>query len=103
MLGGLVIFGVLSDRYLKKIVRSGKQIRPEDRLPFTAPSAIAAPVGLLIYGWSAQYHVFCAYDVSAKSAHSLLIIFTGFVPIFGTAFIGLSSIAATVSHPIKVL
>jgi multidrug resistance protein len=31
--------------------------RPEFRVPMMIPGAVMTPVGLLIYGWSAQYHV----------------------------------------------
>lgn len=31
--------------------------RPEFRVPMMVPGAVMTPVGLLIYGWSAQYHV----------------------------------------------
>ncbi|KAH8912356.1 MFS general substrate transporter [Coniochaeta sp. PMI_546] len=31
--------------------------RPEFRVPMMVPGAVLMPVGLLIYGWSAQYHV----------------------------------------------
>ncbi|OIW31942.1 MFS general substrate transporter [Coniochaeta ligniaria NRRL 30616] len=31
--------------------------RPEFRVPMMVPGAVMMPVGLLIYGWSAQYHV----------------------------------------------
>lgn len=49
----------LQDRiyaYLKR--REGVTIgRPEFRVPMMVPGAMMTPVGLLIYGWSAQYHV----------------------------------------------
>jgi len=69
MFSGTVIVGATSDRLLKKKAAGG-EMKPEYRLPFMIPGAFAIPMGLFIYGWTAQYHVFW------------------FVPIFGTAFVG---------------
>lgn len=56
---GLAFVGTYSDRFIKKVEASGKQIRPEDRLPFlvTIPSALSLPIGLIIYGWTTDKHV----------------------------------------------
>jgi MFS family permease len=60
-LGSLVgaqLGGPLMDRYYRR--RSARQADgialPEDRIPLTVPGGIIAPLGLLIYGWVAQYH-----------------------------------------------
>lgn len=58
MMLGLFAFGSLSDALLKKLKASGMEMRPEDRLPLLLPGYIAMPIGLLIYGWTAQYKVF---------------------------------------------
>ncbi|KAJ9162287.1 MFS general substrate transporter [Coniochaeta hoffmannii] len=49
----------LQDRiYARMKRRAGVAVgRPEFRVPMMVPGAIMTPVGLLVYGWSAQYHV----------------------------------------------
>jgi MFS family permease len=74
MLFGLVIFGALSDRILKAKAAQGEK-KPEYRLPPMIPAAFLVPVGLFIYGWTAEKHVHW------------------FVPIFGTSFVGFGVIA----------
>jgi len=81
MFGGLFIFGLLQNIIVKKYAKSGKEFPPESRLPLMIPGALCVPVGLFIYGWTAQYHVFW------------------FVPIFGTAFVGIGLIATFVRSP----
>ncbi|KAF2642488.1 MFS general substrate transporter [Massarina eburnea CBS 473.64] len=58
-LAGLLYVGVFSDRALKKRASTGKAVTPEDRLPLviTLPGALTFPVGLFIYGWTAQKHI----------------------------------------------
>ncbi|KIW27664.1 uncharacterized protein PV07_07387 [Cladophialophora immunda] len=53
---GLLIFGAYSDKLLKKLAKNG-EMKPEYRLPLLWPGAVAVPVGLFLYGWSAQYKV----------------------------------------------
>ncbi|KAE9987066.1 hypothetical protein EG328_003848 [Venturia inaequalis] len=68
---GLIISGSTSDKLVIKLTaRNGGQQKPEYRLPLMAPAASTIPIGLFIYGWSAQY-----------SIHWI-------VPIIGTAFVG---------------
>ncbi|RMZ92466.1 hypothetical protein DV736_g276, partial [Chaetothyriales sp. CBS 134916] len=71
---GLIGFGLVSDSMLKKAAANGGEMKPEYRLDPLMIGAITMPVGLLIYGWTAEYHV-----------HWI-------VPIIGTALIGLSMI-----------
>jgi MFS family permease len=73
---GLFYVGSFSDRTLKKRAAAGKKITPEDRLPLiiTLPGSLTFPIGLFIYGWSAQVH-----------AHWI-------VPQIGTAITGFGSI-----------
>lgn len=73
---GLVYVGILSDRTLKQRAAAGRTITPEDRLPFilTIPGSLAFPLGLLIYGWSAEAHIHWT------------------VPLLGTAITGFGSI-----------
>jgi hypothetical protein len=56
---GLFYVGNLSDKTLKARAAMGKTITPEDRLPFiiAIPGSLTFPIGLIIYGWTAQAHV----------------------------------------------
>ncbi|KAF2456728.1 membrane transporter [Lineolata rhizophorae] len=69
---GLTILGPGSDKILRKHKEAGREMKPEHRMPLilTVPAAIAMPVGLFIYGFTAYYHT-----------HWI-------VPILGTAVIG---------------
>ncbi|KAM3464017.1 hypothetical protein MY5147_003340 [Beauveria neobassiana] len=46
------IYAALKRRY----VPDGGPGRPEFRVPLMVPGAVLVPVGLLIYGWTAEYH-----------------------------------------------
>ncbi|KAH8769490.1 major facilitator superfamily domain-containing protein [Hyaloscypha finlandica] len=74
MLLGLFIFGAVSKISAKKLAGAGG-ITPESRLPLMIPGAFCVPIGLFIYGWTVQYHVFW------------------FVPIFGSALVGIGLIS----------
>ncbi|KAJ5179087.1 MFS general substrate transporter [Penicillium capsulatum] len=69
---GMVVFGLYSDRIYTKLSEKHKGAKPEYRLPPLLPSALAMPIGLIIYGWTAQYRL-----------HWIL-------PIIGTGFCGFS-------------
>ncbi|KAH8595870.1 major facilitator superfamily domain-containing protein [Bisporella sp. PMI_857] len=73
---GLLYVGYFSDRTIKKRAAAGKLITPEDRLPLliTLPGSLAFPIGLFVYGWSAEEH-----------AHWI-------IPQIGTAITGFGSI-----------
>lgn len=72
---GLFLFGIFSDRVLIRLTKkNGGESKPEYRLPLMLPGGAMVPVGLLIYGWSAQYRVHW------------------FVPIIGTFLIGFGMI-----------
>ena len=75
MFVGLTLFGFLSDRILKAKAGSG-EMKPEYRLPLLFPGALAIPIGLFLYGWTAQYRVFWI------------------APIIGTSFVGLGLIGS---------
>ena len=79
MFVGLFLTGYFSDRIVKGLAARQGEMKPEFRLPLMIPAAFAVPVGLFIYGWSADRHVHW------------------FVPIFGTAFVGLGLIGTFVS------
>jgi MFS family permease len=83
---GLAYFAVASDRMLKRrtaeadaaATAAGEQsggMKPEYRLPPLMPGAVLIPAGLLLYGWTAKYHV-----------HYI-------VPIMSTALIGIGNLA----------
>ena len=74
MLGGLLIFGIVSDKILKAKSAKG-EMKPEYRLPPMIPGAWAIPIGLFIYGWTAE-----------KQTHWI-------APIVGTSLIGLGLLA----------
>ncbi|KAL4893401.1 MFS general substrate transporter [Aspergillus ambiguus] len=69
---GVLMFGRYSDRIYTILTEKHGEAKPEYRLIPLIPSAIAMPIGLLLYGWSAQYDV-----------HYM-------VPIIGTGFTGFS-------------
>jgi MFS family permease len=74
---GLGLVGGLSDRLIQAKKAAGGEIRPEDRLPLiiTIPSATLLPVGLIMYGWTAD-----------KAVHWI-------APMIGTGLIGFGMIA----------
>ncbi|CBF87203.1 hypothetical protein AN2613.2 [Aspergillus nidulans FGSC A4] len=76
---GLLILGLVSDAIVKRAAQGG-EMKPEYRLPPTIFGGSMIPIGLLIYGWTAEYRVFW------------------FVPVMGTFFIGLGMI--TVFTPV---
>ncbi|KAK8013883.1 major facilitator superfamily transporter [Apiospora arundinis] len=57
-LTGLAYIANFSDRSVKSCAAEGKPAMPEARLPLliTVPGALTFPLGLFIYGWSAQVH-----------------------------------------------
>lgn len=56
-LAGLVWVGNFSDGSLEKRAAAGLKPTPEDRFPplITIPGTLAFPLGLFIYGWTAEY------------------------------------------------
>ena len=73
MVGGILAYGSLADR-MTLSAAAGSDLKPEHRLPPILPGAACIPVGLLIYGWTAEKEVFWL------------------VPILSTVFIGLGLI-----------
>ncbi|KAK7414755.1 hypothetical protein QQX98_006439 [Neonectria punicea] len=74
---GLAIAGATSDslsRHLTK--KNGGEPKPEYRLPVMVIASFTVPLGLFMYGWTAE-----------KNTHSIL-------PIIGTAFLGLGMLCA---------
>ncbi|KAI5360105.1 Putative major facilitator superfamily, MFS transporter superfamily [Septoria linicola] len=71
---GLYTIGALSDRLVMHYSK-GTEWKPEYRLLPLLPGSLIVPIGLLWYGWSAEAHT-----------HWI-------VPIIGTAFVGLGTLA----------
>lgn len=71
---GLVVFGFLSDKIMQRMSAKG-EMKPEYRLPPLIPGSMCIPIGLFIYGWTAEKNVFWI------------------VPIIGTLFVGLGVLA----------
>ncbi|KAI9658975.1 MAG: hypothetical protein M1821_001935 [Bathelium mastoideum] len=79
---GLVFCGAVSDRLVKSLSkRNGGKPKPEFRLPAMFIGAFLVPIGLFLYGWSADKRV------------------QWIVPIIGTAFVGSGMFVITVSGP----
>ena len=55
---GLGFVGVLSDRIIRRQTAQGKTPKPEDRLNLvlTVPASLTLPLGLIMYGWTAEKH-----------------------------------------------
>lgn len=65
--------------YRKLRNRAGGIGSPEFRLPLLVPAAIFTPIGLLVYGWATEYHLFwLVVDIGA-------VILSLGMQIFGTA------------------
>lgn len=77
---GLVVFGLLSDRIVKRMSqRKRGEMKPEYRLPPLIPGSLLIPLGLFWYGWTAD-----------RGEHWIL-------PILGTMFVGLGLLATFMS------
>lgn len=73
---GLLIFGIMSDKIVKHLsAKNNGVMKPEYRLPPLIPGSMAIPIGLFLYGWTAQTH-----------QHWIL-------PIIGTGFVGIGVLA----------
>ncbi|ATZ54111.1 hypothetical protein BCIN_10g01310 [Botrytis cinerea B05.10] len=70
----MLLYAMVSDRYIKYKKSQEGHLKPEHRLPLMLLGAIVLPIGLFLYGWSAEKHV-----------HWI-------VPIIGTAIVGFSFI-----------
>jgi predicted MFS family arabinose efflux permease len=79
MMLGLVMFGLASDRILKRLSAADGVTKPEYRLPLMIPAALLVPFGFFIYGWATKYAV------------------QWIVPIIGTSFVGVGLLGIMVS------
>jgi MFS family permease len=59
MMIGVVTFGMISDMMVKRTQASGLEHKPEIRIKpvLTSPCGVALPIGLFIYGWTADKKV----------------------------------------------
>lgn len=66
-ISGSQICGPLMDYAYKRLTsRTGESDVPELRVPLLIPGALITPVGMLLYGWAARYHLsWVAVDVGA--------------------------------------
>lgn len=56
-MSGMVYFSAVSDRYIKsQSLKEGQGMKPEYRLRPLPVGAVLLPIGLFIYGWTAEYH-----------------------------------------------
>lgn len=77
MLIGLLALGLTSDRLLRHLTtKHGGEMKPEYRLPPLIFAGLFTPIGLFLYGWTAQNNVQWA------------------VPLLGTLFVGIGILAA---------
>ena len=77
MMIGLVVMGAVSDRLMKRLTtKNGGVAKPEYRLPPLIIGGMFLPVGLFLYGWTAEKHVQWA------------------VPLFGTLLVGIGILIA---------
>ena len=78
MLAGLAVLGSQSDRIMQVLAKKHNdgKVKPEYRLPLLVYSGPFIPIGLFIYGWTAQYEIQWA------------------VPLLGTLFVGIGMIGA---------
>lgn len=79
MFMGLILVGASSDRILKRLAaRNSGGMKPEYRLPPLVFLGVLMPIGLFIYGWTAQHRIQWA------------------VPMFGTLLFGIGLIACMI-------
>lgn len=78
MVTGVLLCAFTSDWYLKKQHAIHGEMKPEYRLPPMVLGGILIPIGLFLYGWTAQYHFFYI------------------VPMIGTATLGFGFFVTTI-------
>lgn len=76
MMSGMVLYGFTSDKIIQHLTKKhgAERPKPEYRLPLALAASPFIPVGLFIYGWTAQHHIHWA----APMAGTLLVGF-GFI------------------------
>ena len=78
MIIGVILCAFTLDWYLKKAGARYGSMKPEYRLPPMVLGGIIIPLGLFLYGWTAEYHVFYI------------------VPMIGTATVGFGFFVTTI-------
>ena len=82
MILALGIMGTVSDRIIKHKKARGEPVIPEDRIPIpiVLPAALLLPLGLFIYGWTAQHKVHWIAPMigTCIDGFALLIIFVSY-------------------------
>ena len=78
MITGVILCALTLDRYLKAARAKHGTMKPEYRLPPMVLGGILIPLGLFLYGWTAEYHVFYI------------------VPMIGTATMGFGFFVTTI-------
>jgi MFS family permease len=65
---GIIVLGYISDRIVQRMAkhRNG-EMKPEFRLPPLLPAVFFMPIGLLTYGWTAQYELYFMIPVLATT------------------------------------
>lgn len=53
---GIIVLSKVSDWLVLRMAK-GREMKPEYRLPPLVPGAACIPIGLLIFGWTAEYNV----------------------------------------------
>jgi MFS family permease len=82
---GLALSGGLSDRLMKRLTaKNGGEPKPEYRLPTMVVASFFVPLGLFVYGWTAE-----------KNLHWIL-------PIVGMGFLSFGMMCAFVSCPLNL-
>lgn len=66
-ISGSQLCGPLMDFFYKRLAaRNGNTHIPELRIPLLLPGVLITPIGLLLYGWAAEFHLFwLVVDVGA--------------------------------------
>ena len=72
----MLLYGFISDRYIRYKHTKEGYFKPEYRLPLMLVGAICLPIGLFFYGWTLEKHV------------------QWIAPIVGTAVVGFSMLLA---------
>lgn len=58
-ISGSQLCGPLMEFLYKRLAaRNGNTYVPELRIPLLLPGVLATPIGLLLYGWAAEHHLF---------------------------------------------
>lgn len=79
-----LLLAPMMDRFYrwKKSQHGESELAPEYRLPLSIPGALAAPIGLVIYGWTAEYRLhWIAVDIGV------------FIAMFGSQMAGMAWLA----------